>query len=289
MIPAAVDLDLLRGFASTCRLGSVSRAAAALCRTQSALSMQLRRLEGLVGSNLLHRNGRGVRPTADGELFLGYALRILALSEEAHARLHPPELEGIVRIGMPEEVALAALPSALGQFRRAHPQVRLDVQVNTTVALASLWQAGALDLMVGAVSAMSDEAKAVWSVALHWVSSTNYERDPGRPLDLVIFAEPCTWRARLLEAADASGHPWRIAFTSPSMAAVQAAVENGLGITLLAPECIRHPAMRILEESTLPDPPIVQYGLFTTANQTPVTQAAMNTLLKSVGQVASAT
>lgn len=163
------------------------------------------------------------------------------------------------------------------------------MQVNTTVALASLWQAGALDLMVGAVSAMSDEAKAVWSVALHWVSSTNYERDPGRPLDLVIFAEPCTWRARLLEAADASGHPWRIAFTSPSMAAVQAAVENGLGITLLAPECIRHPAMRVLKESTLPDPPIVQYGLFATANQTPVAQAAMNTLLKSVGQVASAT
>lgn len=282
MIPAALDLDLLQGFVSACRLGSVSRAAVALCRTQSALSMQLRRLEDLVGSTLLHRNGRGVTPTAAGELFLGYALRILALSEEAHARLHPPDLEGVVRIGMPEEVALAALPSALGQFRRAHPQVRLDVQVDTTAALAPLWQAGALDLMIGAVSAVSDEAQAIWSVGLRWVCGAGCEYDFRTPLDLVIFAEPCTWRARLLETVDASGRPWRISFTSPSVAAVQAAVENGLGVTLLSPECIRQPAMRMVEEGGFRDPVLVQYGLYAQARQTPVAQAAASSLLQSV-------
>ena len=282
MIPAALDLDLLRGFASACRLGSVSRAASALGRTQSALSMQLRRLESLVGRTLLHRNGRGVVPTPDGELFLGYALRILALGEEAHARLHPPALDGAVRIGMTEEMALVALPSALGRFRQAHPQVRLDVQVDTTAALVPPWQAGTLDLMIGAVSAMSDEAAAVWGVGLLWACSAGYERDPGTPLDLVAFAEPCTWRARMLDAVRASGQPWHIAFTSPSVAAVQAAVENGLGVALLAPDCIRRPAMRLLENAAFPDPPVVQYGLFVQAHQTPVIAAVMSALLESV-------
>jgi len=288
MIPAALDLDLLRGFASACRLGSVSRAAGALGRTQSALSMQLRRLESLVGRMLLHRNGRGVVPTPDGELFLGYALRILALGEEAHARLHPPVLDGVVRIGMTEEMALAALPSALGRFRKAHPQVRLDVQVDTTAALVRPWQAGALDLMIGAVSAMSDEAVAIWGVGLLWACSAGYERDPGTPLDLVVFAEPCTWRARMLDAVRTSGQPWRIAFTSPSVAAVQAAVENGLGIALLAPDCIRQPVMRLLEDNALPDALVVQYGLFVQAHQTPVIAAVTSALLESVRHPGSA-
>jgi len=288
MIPAALDLDLLRGFASACRLGSVSRAASALGRTQSALSMQLRRLESLVGRTLLHRNGRGVVPTPDGELFLGYALRILALGEEAHARLHPPVLDGVVRIGMTEEMALAALPSALGRFCKVHPQVRLDVQVDTTAALMPQWQAGELDLMIGAVSAMSDEAAAVWGVSLLWTCGAGYERDSRTPLDLVIFAEPCTWRARMLDAVRASGQPWRIAFTSPSVAAVQAAVENGLGIALLASDCIRRPAMRLLEDAALPDPPVVQYGLFAHVNRMPVIAAVMSSLLESVHHPGSA-
>lgn len=282
MIPAALDLDLLRGFATACRLGSVSRAASTLGRTQSALSMQLRRLEHLVGRTLLRRTGRGVTPTPEGELFLGYALRILALGEEAHARLHGPDLDGIVRIGMPEEVALAALPSALGRFCRVHPQVRLDVQVETTAALVPPWREGALDVLVGAVSAVPDEPAATWSVGLLWACSTSYEHDPRSPVDLVAFAEPCTWRGRMLDAVQASGLAWRIAFTSPSVAAVQAGVENGLGIALLAPECIRTPSMRLLAHPELPDSVTVQYGLFVRRDAVPAVGAVTSALLQAV-------
>src|SRR5258708_39239359 len=111
-----VDLDVLRALTVVCRQGSISRAADSLARTQSALSMQIRRLEDLMDCALLHRTGRGVVPTHQGEIFLGYALRILALSEEAHARLHGPDLNGTIRIAMPEEIALVTLPRVLGQF-----------------------------------------------------------------------------------------------------------------------------------------------------------------------------
>jgi len=142
--------------------------------------------------------------------------------------------------------------------------------------------------MIGAVSAMSDEAVAIWGVGLLWACSAGYERDPGTPLDLVVFAEPCTWRARMLDAVRTSGQPWRIAFTSPSVAAVQAAVENGLGIALLAPDCIRQPVMRLLEDNALPDALVVQYGLFVQAHQTPVIAAVTSALLESVRHPGSA-
>ena len=285
MIPAglaALDMDLLRGFAAACRLGSVSRAAGALGRKQSALSMQLRRLEHLVGRTLLRRTGRGVVPTPDGELFLGYALRILALGEEAHARLHGPDLDGVVRIGMPEEVALAALPSALGRFRRAHPRVRLDVQVETTAALVPRWREGALDVLVGAVSAVPDEPAAAWSVDLLWACSASYEHDVRSPLDLVAFAEPCTWRGRMLDAVQTAELMWRVAFTSPSVAAVQAAVESGLGVSLLTSECIRVPAMRLLAHPALPDPVPVQYGLYVRRTPAPAAEAVTSAVLQAV-------
>lgn len=287
MIPAAIDLDLLRAYVAVCRQGSLSRAALVTGRTQPALSMQMRRLEALLGRMLLRRTGRGVLPTPEGELFLGYATRILALGEEAVARLHgPAALDGAVRIALPEEVALSTLPTALGRFRRAHPGVRLDVLVDSTAAAVPLWRDGALDVMVGVPSAMlpGDAAPvAAWSVGLRWTCGLDYDLDGNRPLDLVAFAEPCTWRRRMVEALDASGRAWRIAFTSRSMAAVQAAVENGLGVALLTPECIRPATMRPLPaELGLPEPLVVGYGLYVRDGQSAVADAVVRALVQGL-------
>jgi DNA-binding transcriptional LysR family regulator len=282
MIPAAIDLDLLRGFVGACQLGSVSRAALTLGRTQSALSMQLRRLESLVGRTLLHRNGRGVQPTPEGEMFLGYALRILALGEEAHARLNSPDLDGTVRIGMPEELALSALPAALGRFRRAHPRVHCDVLVETTGLLAPRWQAGLLDILIGATAAVQGNPLATWDIGLIWVCGADYEQDARAPLDLVISPEPCVWRSRMLSALKDAGRSWRIAFTSQSIAAAQAAIENNLGVAVSAPECIRGARMRQIEIAGLPKSLVVQYGLFAGVAQPPAIAAAASALMASV-------
>ena len=129
MISEQIGLDLLRTYVAVCRLGSLSKVAAQTGRTQSALSMQMRRLEGLLERHLFQRTGRGVVPTAEGEIFLGYATRMLALGDEAAARLQQKELRGSVRIGLCEEVATTTLPVAMpnvSKLRRTKLRVSLS-------------------------------------------------------------------------------------------------------------------------------------------------------------------
>lgn len=279
MIPAAIDVDLLRAFVAACRIGNLSRAADSAGRTQSAMSMQMRRLEDLLGQRLLRRTGRGVVPTPEGEVFLGYASRILALGDEAAARLRQVALAGTVRIGMPEEVALASLPVALGRFRRVHPEVSLDIVVDNTVAIEPLWRQGSLDIMIATPSGVAEDALMSWGIELRWICGADHAPDAARPLDLVVFSEPCTWRRRMFETLAETGTDHRIAFTSPSVAAVQAAVENGLGVALLTPECIRMATMQVLPPSkAIPPPVIVQYGLYARASRSPAVEEAIRAL-----------
>ncbi|MFL6605604.1 MAG: LysR substrate-binding domain-containing protein [Steroidobacteraceae bacterium] len=245
--------------------------------------MQIRRLESLLDRRLLKRTGRGVVPTLEGELFLSYATRILMLGDDAVARLHGSGIDGVVRIGLPEEIAIAALPAALGRFHRAHPNIRFDVLVDNTAIVETLWREGKLDIMIGTPSAVPADALNVWNVELRWVCGLDYAPHPGQALDLVVFAEPCTWRRRMIDALAAAGRNYRIAFTSPSVAAVQAAVENGLGIALLNPECIRSSTMRHPPVSAgVPDLLVVQYGLYAQDDRPAVIDAAIDALLQGV-------
>jgi DNA-binding transcriptional LysR family regulator len=283
MISDQIGLDLLSTYVAVCKQGSLSRVAAQTGRAQSALSMQMRRLEDLVEKRLFQRTGRGVVPTAEGELFLGYATRILALSDEALARLRRVEVSGGVRVGLAEEVATAALPAALGRLRRAHPDIRLDVIVEHSVALGRLWREDGLDVMIGPTSVVVADALVTWNVNLRWVCGLDHALDPGRPLDLVAFAAPCLWRQRMIDALDGLGREHRVVFTSQSILALQAAVENGLGVGLLPPESVRPGAMQLLKASAdVPEPLTVQYGLYAHDRRAPVVDAAIDVLLEGL-------
>ncbi len=222
----------------------------------------MRRLESLLERPLFQRTGRGVVPTAEGELLLGYATRILALGDEAVARLRQTEISGGVRIGLAEEMANAALPAALGRLHRAYPDIRLDVVVGNSIALGRLWGEDGLDIMFSPTSAVVADALIAWNVELQWVCALDYAPDQERPLDLVAFAAPCLWRQRMMDALVAAGRKHRVTFTSQSITALQAAIESGLGIGLLPPESVRAGAMRALKASAgVPAPLTVQYGL----------------------------
>jgi DNA-binding transcriptional LysR family regulator len=281
MISEQIGLDLLRTYVAVCRQGSLSRVAAQTGRTQSALSMQMRRLESLLERQLFQRTGRGVVPTAEGELFLGYATRMLDLGDEALARLRQTEISGGVRIGLAEEVATAALPAALGRLHRAYPDIRLDVVVEHSVALGRLWAEGDLDLMLGPTSVVVADALTTWNVELQWVCALDHVPDQERPLDVVAFAAPCLWRRRMIEALNAAGREHRVTFTSQSITALQAAVENGLGIGLLPPASVRSGAMRALKAG-VPEPLIVQYGLYAHDRRTAVVDAAIDVLTEGI-------
>jgi DNA-binding transcriptional LysR family regulator len=283
MISDQIGLDLLRTYVAVCRQGSLSRVAAQTGRTQSALSMQMRRLENLVERPLFQRTGRGVVPTSEGELLLGYATRILALGDEALARLSRKEMRGSVRIGLAEEVASAALPAALGRLRCAHPDLHLDVVVENSVTLGRLWEEGELDVLVAPTSAVAADAQATWNVELHWAAAPDHLPDPDRPLDLVAFPMPCLWRRRMVEALAATGREHRVTFTSSSVTAIEAAVASGLGVGLLPPEAIRSGALFALKASHgVPEPLTTQYGLYAPDRRKPAITATIAALLESL-------
>ena len=288
MISEQIGLDLLRTYVAVCRQGSLSRVAAQTGRTQSALSMQMRRLESLLERHLFQRTGRGVVPTADGEIFLGYATRMLALGDEAWARLRDAEVTGTVRIGLAEEVANAALPQALGRLHRVFPDIHLDVVVEHSMALGRLWNENDMDIMIGPTSSATGDAMVTWNVELQWASALDYVRDESRPLDLVVFAAPCHWRRRAIEALAAMGREHRATFTSQSVMGLQAAIENGLGIGLLPPESIREETMRMLTTSDgVPEPLTVQYGLYAHDRRRRVVDATIDVLLEATSPCAA--
>jgi DNA-binding transcriptional LysR family regulator len=289
VISEQIGLDLLRTFVAVCRQGSLSRVAAQSGRTQSALSMQMRRLESLLGRHLFQRTGRGVLPTPEGEIFLGYATRILALGDEAWARLRETAVSGTVRIGLAEEIANSALPVALGRLHRIYPDVQLDVVVEHSMALGPLWEEGNTDIIIAPTSSLGAiDAMVTWNVELQWVSAIDYVQPSDQPLQLVVFAAPCLWRRRMIEALAATGREHRITFTSQSVMGLQAAIENGLGIGLLPPDSIRTETMRTLDGSLgLPEPLTVQYGLYARDRRAHVVDATIDVLLAATSPYGS--
>jgi len=287
MIAEQIGLDLLRTYVAICRQGSLSRVAAQTGRTQSALSMQMRRLESLLERHLFQRTGRGVVPTAEGEVFLGYATRILALSDEAVARLRHTEIKGGVRIGLAEEVSAAVLPSMLGRLHRAYPEIQLDVVVDDSSALARRWREEEVDIVIGTTAAFATDALIAWNVELQWVCALDYVPDQNRPLEIITFVAPCLWRRRMLDALDALGRAYKVTFTTQSVTALQAAIDNGLGVSLLPPEAIRSSSMRALPASAgVPAPVSVQYGLYANDRRTQVVDAAIEVVREGIPSAA---
>jgi DNA-binding transcriptional LysR family regulator len=232
-----LDLELLRSFVSVVDAGGFTRAGERVHRTQSTVSQQIRRLEESLGRPLLRRNGRRVSPTEEGERLLSYARRILALAEEARDVLARPAPDGIVRLGIPEDFAAYRLAQVLSKFARSRPGLRLDVRCDLSVRLRRDLARGEFDVALVKRDA-GDEgesgALAAWPEQLRWVTSNRFPVNNDRdPLPLAVFEQGCLYRKRAIHALEAAGRTWRIAYTSPNLAGIQAAVSVGLGISIL--------------------------------------------------------
>ncbi|WP_207458982.1 LysR substrate-binding domain-containing protein [Azospirillum sp. SYSU D00513] len=248
------DLDLLRSFLTIVEAGSFTRAAERLGRTQSTVSLQVKRLEDGIGARLIEREGRGIELTPEGEILLAYARRLLGLANEACARLMEPDVGGLVRLGTPEDFATAHLPDVLWRFSRAHPQVALEVKCDFTVNLLDGFARGEHDLVLCKREPQGPVGGTmVWREPLVWVASDRLLLAPGAPIPLVLAPSPDIYRKRALGALDACGRPWRIAYTSPSLAGVQAAVRAGLGMTILSKDMLSAGFHIVGEEHGLPD------------------------------------
>lgn len=226
------DMDVLRTFVTGTALGNFAKAAERLCRSPSAISLQLRKLEGQAGQALFEKQGRGLALTEAGEIMLHYAQRILDLNDEATARLQAlEEMEGWVRIGVPQDFAETWLPNLLGRFARAHPKLRVEARVDRGSRLIERIETDRLDLALtwGGLRSRHDQVAARRSIV--WISRAGFEHDGREPLPLVAFDPPCAFRTAALEALDGNRIAWRHAFASPSLAGLWAATIAGLGVT----------------------------------------------------------
>lgn len=231
-----LDLDLMRTFLAVVDSGGFTRATSRIGRTQSTVSLHLRRLEELAGAQLLDRNGRQVRLTEEGEVLRGYAESMIQLNDEAYARLTSPKITGAIRVGVPEDFATRQLPQVLRRFTKAHPAVGLEVRSALSAELHRALNDCDLDLVIARrhVGQEDDGATPVWREPLVWTQSAEHEPHLQDPMPLVMFPHGCLYRPQVVKRLEGFQRRWQIAYTSTSLAGVQAAVLAGMGVTVLA-------------------------------------------------------
>ena len=230
-----IEPDLLRTFAYIAEEGSFTRAAERIGRTQSAVSMQIQRLEQTLGQRLLVRSKGGtVQLTAHGAYLLERARELLALNETIWRNFREPELRGVVRLGTPDDYALRYLPPLLRRFADSHPAVEVDVVCAPSSELVHRLKDGQLDLTLLSEGHEPRHWPAVelWRGPLCWITSDRYAPHRRTPLPVALASENCSWRNAALGALERAGMPYRVAYTSASQAGSHAPVIAGLAVTV---------------------------------------------------------
>jgi DNA-binding transcriptional LysR family regulator len=246
-----LDPDLLRAFVAVADHGSFTRGAAALNRTQSAVSMQIQRLEGTVGAAVLDRSRRGLRLTPAGEVLLGYARRILSVSAEAMGRLRDLQVEGVVRLGVMEDYGTRLVPPLLAGFAAAHPRIQVEMVTGlTTPMLPRLGER--FDLVLAMHAAGDGGGTFLRREQAVWAAGRDVAADQRTPLPLALYPQGCLFRAWAMASLDGAGLPWRLAFVSHSLAAVTAIAAQGLAVTVVKAGLLPPELRRLSDRDGLP-------------------------------------
>ncbi|MCV0395317.1 MAG: LysR family transcriptional regulator [Rhizobiaceae bacterium] len=255
-MPAPLDLDQLQTFIAIADTGSFTKAADGVNRTQSAVSMQMRRLEERIGKPLFEKDGRTNRLSEEGERLLSYARRLIHLNRETLAAFDDRALEGTVRIGTPDDYADRFLPEIMARFSRSNPRVELTVICEPTPGLVEHVRRGHIDLAIITHNEARGMSEVVRREPLLWVGSANHATHEQDPLPMAFGRPNCVWRRAACDVLDGQGRDYRVLFTSFSATVIAAAVLSGLAISVL-PECALRPGMRVLGEAdgfgALPD------------------------------------
>jgi DNA-binding transcriptional LysR family regulator len=263
---SSLDIVLLRTFLAVVDTGGFALAAEQLALTPSAVSGHIRRLEEGAGAKLLARTTRRLDLTTAGETLYLYARNIVDLEREARAKLRGQAVHGRLRVGASEDFAGTWLPRVLQTFRRWHPQASIELKVGITADLLRQQARGKLDVVFGKQCARIDDAtgdgELLWEEPLVWAYSAAAVLEPDAPLPLSVFPDPCVYRESALAALAASGHAWRIAFESSSMAGCVAAALAGFAVTPIARSQLRDGLRELGAADGLPALPDAQFYAF---------------------------
>ncbi|RFC65337.1 LysR family transcriptional regulator [Fulvimarina endophytica] len=243
-----IDLDQLRTFVAIVDAGSFTRAAEDVFKTQSAVSMQMRRLEERLDTRLFERNGRAIEMTESGHRLLSYARRMLTLSQETLLAFDEDAMQGTVRIGLPDDYAERFLPEILARFARSNPLVELSIACEPSSNLAEAVAKGRLDLaLVTDCGTTGAKIDLVRHEPLHFVASTAHEVHLKDVVPLAIGRSDCIWRHDGILALERANRRYKVLFSSWSAQVLISAVQSGLAVGIL-PECALRPGLRVLSE-----------------------------------------
>ena len=252
----SLDLDVMRTLVAIADAGSFSGAAAAVHRTPSAVSMQVRKAEDAVGRALFLRDSRSVAATPDGEVLIAHARQLLALHRKTMARFASPDLVGTVTVGAPDDVAEHILPTMLRRFSEAYPGVAVTVSIEPSVEMAAKVAEGRMDLALlhcDCALEAGAAAEVIYRERLVWATLKGGTAVTREPLPLSVWDEGCSWRRMAVDALDGAGRPWRLAYGSAHSGAQKAAVLADLAVAPLAASSLGRDIVEAPADAGLPE------------------------------------
>ncbi|MBX2884811.1 MAG: LysR family transcriptional regulator [Granulosicoccus sp.] len=279
-----LDLDALRVLVAIADTGNFSAAAESVFRTPSAVSMQVKKIEEIVGRPLFHRDSRSVTATTDGEMLVKHGRRMLELNRDMMMRYIEPEVAGVVRLGAPDDMAERLLPDMLRRFANTHCCVNVDVVVQNSVDLEKAVDEGSLDLAIVSCDPNSSQAKQVEIVyreALTWAgarSGVAYEKDP---LPISVWEEGCAWRNSGLNSLEANQRNYRIAFMSAHISGQRAAILADLAVAPIPLSSCTDGIISLGDQHGMPELNDYAVGLILADNLSTPAQAAADHLRES--------
>jgi DNA-binding transcriptional LysR family regulator len=280
------DLESLRALVAIHEHESFAAAAVRLNKTQSAVTQQMQRLEDRIGHPLFERQGRHKRLTPHGHKLLEYARHMLAINDEAMRSLQHGNLEGVLRIGAPHDVADTMLPPLLAQVARASPLLQLDIHVGRSPFLMESLNRGEIDMAISNRYDPNLEGAVLRTSPTVWLCSANYVHDHSKPVPLILVDGPSLFHRLACEALDAAGVRWSPTYTTSSLMGVKAALRAGLGVTARGIEVAGADLRALGENDGFPRLPEVAYHLFVRKNVVrPLTRQVFDMLKANLGLI----
>ncbi|MBM2712950.1 LysR family transcriptional regulator [Mesorhizobium caraganae] len=229
---ADLEIDLLRAFVAVADAGGFSAAAPLVGRSQSAVSQKVLRLEGILGQRMFDRNSRSLGLTLEGEKLLAAARQMIEFNDKVVRELREPRVEGTLRLAISEDAIPRQLPGILARFARIYPRVQVDVTTGLSCNLVAAFDEGKFDAVIAKKDRTSHRGRTIWREALTWMARSDYVME-AKPIRLVMLPIPCSYRALMIDRLSQANLDWRISCTVSSLLGAQAAVEGGLGVTVL--------------------------------------------------------
>ena len=260
------DLDLLHALIVVAERGSLSSAAPILCRSQSAVSEQIRKLEDMCGLSLLVRSKTGTIPTPAGLKLIEHGRRLLALNDAAYKDMQGVHLAGDLHLAITDYFRPRALPGILRLIRDQFPRLRLHVSIRKSAEIEG--EAGAFDIglsmrILDQKSGALDDGHRIRlrREALFWVTDKNFQMPGKGSLPLVVLPDTCSLQQFIVKTLNQHRVPYTIMHSASGIGGLHLALAAGLGVTCLNASAIPDDMVRLGAVACLPSMPDVEFSL----------------------------